>query len=229
MTELATADASSDQPAFEPFLALDGRSERVRAVVEPVLFAEGCELVNLVVVTGQKQAQVKVFVDLSEDRLASEESAPATEDGNAEETLEAADGAQTIGLAVLTKINRLLGDVLDVEDQAQSLFRGSYVLEVSSPGLDRPLAKRSHFPRAVGQVVKIRSRAVIASGKGVTGKLVVSDDDGIAVLPTGGAEDSEPLRVSFGDIESAHILYSFDEPGQKGRGKTKRRDKKAQK
>ena len=169
----------------EPFLlSLDSRTEQLRSIIEPVIEDEGYELVWLVLVPGAKRAVLRIFVDTH-------------------------DAETHIDLTVLEKLNRLLGGVLDVEDQHQGLFRGEYNLEVSSPGLDRPLAKRRHFESAVGQKVKVRSRTKIGDGgRGLTSKMTGVSDDGIELLRGDGATDT--VMISWADLDDAHVVFEFE-------------------
>jgi ribosome maturation factor RimP len=169
----------------EPFLlSLDSRTEQLRSIIEPVIEDEGYELVWLVLIPGAQRVVLRIFVDTH-----------------------AAD--THIDLTALEKLNRLLGSVLDVEDQHQGLFRGQYNLEVSSPGLDRPLAKRAHFESAIGQKVKIRSRTKIGDGgRGLTSKLTAVSDEGIELLRGDGAVDT--VMVSWADLDDAHVVFEFE-------------------
>lgn len=169
--------------ALESFLIpLDPRAETLREIVEPVVVDEGFELVSLVIVPGSQRSIVRVFVDTWE--------------------------AEThIGLGDLERLNHLIGDVLDVEDSHRGLFRGQYNLEVSSPGVDRPLTKRRHFEQAVGKRVKLRTRVKLPSGgKVVAGQLVAAGDAGVEVAPDG----QGLIPVPWGELEDAHVVFVFE-------------------
>lgn len=170
---------------LEPFVVpLDPRAETLRSIVEPVIADEGFELVSLVVVQAARRSIVRIFVDTK-------------------------DPETRIGLADLERLNHLVGDVLDVEDQHRGLFRGQYNLEISSPGLDRPLSKKSHFERAVGERVKVRTRGRIAGGaRGHTGKLLSTSDDGIRLAKDDREDDT--VLVSWDDLEDANVVYTFE-------------------
>ena len=143
-------------PTLEPFIvALDPASERVRKIVEPAIDAAGCELV-LKVRRQARTATVQIFADRQ--------------------------GEETIGIDDLQKLNRELGDLLDVEDAHEGLFPGTWDLEVSSPGIDRPLTKKSHFTAAKGAKVKIKGRALGGARVTVRGVLTDVSETAIAVL-----------------------------------------------
>ena len=93
-------------------------------------------------------------------------------------------------------ISREVGDLLDIEDP----LPGRYRLEVTSPGLDRPLVTDGDFQRAHGRKVKV----VLTSGKAVIGRLESWESDGIQVSDKAGAKVI-PRR----EIAKAHIEVEF--------------------
>lgn len=96
------------------------------------------------------------------------------------------------------RVSRQVSGVLDVED----LVRGHYVLEVSSPGLDRPLFTAEHFSRFAGQKVKLRLSLPLEGRRNFTGVLQgVRDGD---VLVT--VDDGEELRFALDNIEQARLV-----------------------
>ena len=87
--------------------------------------------------------------------------------------------------------------ILDVEDP----ISGKYNLEVSSPGLDRPLVKTSHFEEVVGETVKIRTRWPIQGRRRFTGILTRTSDDAALV-----EVDGEVYEVPYEDMERARLV-----------------------
>jgi ribosome maturation factor RimP len=82
------------------------------------------------------------------------------------------------------KISRVVGDLLDVSD----LITNPYHLEVSSPGLDRPLRKLAHFRKVVGQIIELRTVAPVDKRRKFKGVLMDADTEKITincVLPHG--------------------------------------------
>jgi ribosome maturation factor RimP len=71
----------------------------------------------------------------------------------------------------------------------------SYSLEVSSPGLDRPLTKPEHFRRFVGHRVKVRTRDAIEGRHNFTGTLTAADERSVCVDPGGGSVEIPLDRV----------------------------------
>ena len=90
---------------------------------------------------------------------------------------------------------------LDVEGFAP----GPYALEVSSPGIERPLKLPRDFARRVGDNVKVKTTTPVEGRTNITGELVSADDDGIVVSVAGGE-----LRVRHADIASARTVVDWD-------------------
>ena len=84
-------------------------------------------------------------------------------------------------------INRELGDWLDQED----FIEDSYILEVSSPGLGRPLKKEKDFARSIGKEVDIKLYKAVEKQKDYTGVLEAYDKDTVTI----GLEDG--TRITF--------------------------------
>jgi len=99
-----------------------------------------------------------------------------------------------------TLISREVSAHLDVHD----LIPGRYTLEVSSPGLDRPLQKASDFQRNVGRLLKVTVRDPEGKQRQVKGELL-SCEDGRVVLDVKG----ENIPIMLGDIQSAKVQPRF--------------------
>jgi ribosome maturation factor RimP len=87
-----------------------------------------------------------------------------------------------------------LGDCERVTTHLRELLE-SYSLEVSSPGLDRPLTKPEHFRRFVGRRVRVRTREAIEGQRSFTGTLTAADERSVCVDPGGGAVEIPLDRV----------------------------------
>jgi ribosome maturation factor RimP len=107
-------------------------------------------------------------------------------------------------LDTISSVTRAVSEVLDRNDP----FPGHrYTLEVSSPGVERPLRTPAHFARAVGEMVSVRT---VAGGQGerrVQGVLAAVDDDGIVLTGTGLPEEGR--RLGFDDIERARTVFEW--------------------
>jgi ribosome maturation factor RimP len=94
-------------------------------------------------------------------------------------------------------VSRQVSAVLDVEDPIPE----AYVLEVSSPGLDRPLVKREDFERYAGETVKLRLLEAVEGRKNFKGTLVGVEGDAILV-----DVDKERFRLPMARIERARLV-----------------------
>lgn len=96
-----------------------------------------------------------------------------------------------------SKVSRQVSAMLDVEDPIQ----GRYTLEVSSPGVDRPLFEIAHFQKFIGNKVKIRVYAPINNQRNFVGKLSRVEGTNIHLLV-----DENEVVVPFSDIEKAKLI-----------------------
>ena len=91
--------------------------------------------------------------------------------------------------------------VLDVEDP----ISGEYNLEVSSPGMDRPLFTFDQFSRYVGELIKVRLQMAVDGMRNFTGKLVQAENDSLTF-----EVESQQLTVSINQIDKANLVPNFD-------------------
>lgn len=76
-----------------------------------------------------------------------------------------------------------------------------YSLEVSSPGIDRPLTKPEHFRRFLGRRVKVRTREPIEGRRNFTGTLAGADDESVMV-----ASEGAPVRIPLERIKRSNLI-----------------------
>jgi ribosome maturation factor RimP len=95
------------------------------------------------------------------------------------------------------RVSHQVSGVLEVEDP----IKGQYTLEVSSPGLDRPLFKPEHYARFVGEVVSLRLARPLGERRRFKGRLLALRD-GAVVIEQDGAEVVVPLE----DIDKAQLV-----------------------
>jgi ribosome maturation factor RimP len=110
------------------------------------------------------------------------------------------DGPDGVDVDTLGRLSERVSRLLDDEGYEP----GPYDLQVSSPGLERPLRRPDHFWRSVGQRVKVKTRAPTAGSRTHTGTLVAADDEGITLSNSDGE-----LRVSLADIASARTVVDW--------------------
>ncbi|VEG12712.1 ribosome maturation factor RimP [Moraxella cuniculi] len=100
-------------------------------------------------------------------------------------------------------VNHQVSGVLDVHDP----IAGEYVLEVSSPGFDRPLFTREQVAEYVGEVVNLRLIHAIGTAENkrrkVVGRLMSVTDSGMQIL----TEDKLEFDIAFDSVDKAHLVY----------------------
>lgn len=94
-------------------------------------------------------------------------------------------------------VSHQVSGVLDVEDP----IREQYTLEVSSPGLNRPLFKLEQFERFIGHWVKLRLYIAFEGRRNFTGRIVTVEDDAVQI-----EMDGEPFTFTVEDIDKAHLV-----------------------
>ncbi len=153
------------------------RTDDLRPLLEPVVAAAGLDLEDLVVTPAGRRRVVRVVVD---------------QDGG-------------VSLDAVAAVSQALSDALDAPEADRALGGAPYVLEVSSPGVDRPLTAPSHWRRARGRLVL----AELDGGAGeLTGRVVRADDDGV-VLDVAGAQ----RRLAWAELRRGRVQVEFSRPG----------------
>jgi len=158
-------------------------TQRVRDAVEPLIAAAGLYLEDVEVTSAGARSVVRIVVDLEEDAVGG------------------------LDLERVAAISRDISTAIDATDA----FAGELTLEVSSPGVSRPLTERRHFTRARGRLVTLRLR----DGSTLTGRLVDVDrstDDAVLVLvPEAPAAKGrrpvvgEPVRLHLAEVRDGHV------------------------
>lgn len=110
------------------------------------------------------------------------------------------DKPEGVDLADCENVSRQLSAWLDVEDPVP----GHYVLEVSSPGLDRKLTKPAHFRRYIGDDVRVKMRFPVEGRRNFRGRLVAANGETIEV-----EVDGEPHRLPLATIDTARLVPSL--------------------
>jgi ribosome maturation factor RimP len=110
------------------------------------------------------------------------------------------DSPRGVNVDDCAKVSRQLSALLDVEDP----LPGQYTLEVSSPGLDRPLVKPEDFRRFVGETVKVKMQQPVLGRRNFSGRLVEVAADHVVV-----EVDKEIFNLAFDDMERARLVPRF--------------------
>lgn len=152
-------------------------SEKVQAlldVIEPVVVSSDYELVDLEYAPEKGGVVLRLFVD----------------------TVPPSDETMGVSIEDCTRVSRVVSEVLDQRDPIE----GEYRLEVSSPGLFRPLTKAEHFTRVVGSRVRIVAIEKI-KGRGVFVGMLRALKDGQLHLEV----DSTEVAVPFELVKKANL------------------------
>lgn len=120
------------------------------------------------------------------------------------------DRADGVTVEDCERVSHQVSGMLDVEDP----IRGEYTLEVSSPGIDRPLFRREDFARFAGQRVKLKLRAPLAGRARYTARLDGLEGDEVLL-----EVDGEVLRFAYDEIDQARLVGD-PRPGRGHAGET---------
>ena len=115
-----------------------------------------------------------------------------------------------VPLSEIQSFSRRFGAILDVEDPVE----GTYVLEVSSPGVNRRLRTPAHFALCAGKRIRVTLSDPREGRRHLVGTLARSDGEGIDVQ-VGDAE----IRIAYGDIRKANLDVTQEELFGKGKKK----------
>lgn len=109
----------------------------------------------------------------------------------------------------LAVVSRQMSDVLDVhaDSLSQSVGRG-YTLEVSSPGVNRPLTRPQHFDAFVGKRVHVRTSEPVGDRQSFRGTLTAVASSGIVLT----ADDRSAHEIPFSAIARANYQHDFSPP-----------------
>lgn len=106
------------------------------------------------------------------------------------------------------QVSREVSAILDVEDAVPG---GPYLLEVSSPGLDRKLLKAADYERFAGSRVRLQTREPVEGNRHFDGRLQGLRDGRVAV-EVGGGKTKSPARtveIELGNVERANLVPEF--------------------
>lgn len=101
----------------------------------------------------------------------------------------------------IAKLARSISRALDEHDPID----GKYTLEVSTPGLERPLRTPDHFARSIGTTVKVKTKPGVEGERRLEGAITAADDASVTVQDTDGAERT----LRYEDIERARTTFEW--------------------
>jgi ribosome maturation factor RimP len=115
------------------------------------------------------------------------------------------DGTMTV--EDCEEVSRAVSPALDVDDPIEK----AYHLEVSSPGIDRPLVRKSDFTTWTGHLVKMETSIVVADRKRFKGKIVEAGEDDVLIEREKAAYGEEPtVRVPYDAISETRLILTDD-------------------
>jgi ribosome maturation factor RimP len=162
----------------------DPATARLTGSIEPVVAAAGYDLEELVVTPAGRRSVVRVVVD--RDR--------------------------GVTLDDIAEVSRAVSDALDAEDDGMG--RTPYVLEVTSPGVDRPLTEERHWRRNLGRLVAVAVGPAGATEQ-VTGRITAVEDDGVTLAveakgkPGAKKRPPTPRTVPWAQLGAGRVQVEF--------------------
>ena len=178
----------------------------LEAAITPVLRAHGVDTVEISYQMESSGWVLRVIVESLEGSAGSPDSSPVEVAPSA-----SVSGSEPVHLGILTEIARDLSSALDVAD----VIPHRYNLEVSSPGLDRPLRAPRDYERARGQLAKVHLSRPGADGQRVLRGNILAVNDGAVDVEV----DGKPITARFEDIERAHLIFELPTNPKGGRPK----------
>lgn len=212
----------SDEPTGVPGTVERARGRMLEAVVEPVLATLGYELVHLEWTATGRQHKLQIFVDHPAGITLDDCARLSPILGNALDAAEIADAAHGAAGADAAHGAAEPPGAATAEGggfggELSRLLAAPYVLEVSSPGLERPLSRRSHYARFIGRLCRLRVFSPLAPGdaqRNFNGRIEAVEPDphqpnddrsGTVTLrdPDGGQEH----RIPIDRVRRARLVY----------------------
>jgi ribosome maturation factor RimP len=190
----AEATTSSDRTGTgkaEAAPAQNLEAQRLHALLEPAVHANRLYLEDVSIQVAGANRVVHVVVDL-----------PQEETGG-------------VTLDVIAEISKTLSDMLDNDPSTDAR---PYELEVSSPGVGRPLTEPRHWHRARGRMAKVN----VLQGENVTGRIHAVDDGGVTLIPEIAVKkgmkpkQGEPVKIPFDRIRSGKVEIEFSHLDEAG-------------
>jgi len=176
----------------------------LEAAITPVLRAHGVDTVEVSYQMERGGWVLRVIVESLDDTRPSDVPRPSSPPS-------APPGFEPIHLGLLTEISRDLSSALDVAE----VIPHRYHLEVSSPGLERPLRSARDYQRSLGQLCKVHLARPASDGQRVLrGRILEAAGDAIRI-----EVDGKPISARLDDVERAHLIFELPAHPKGGRPK----------
>ena len=176
----------------------------IAKLLAPTIASLGVELLGVEYLPAPGSALLRLYIDVPEAA--------------------AGEQARAVGIEDCEAVSREVSAQLDVEDP----ISGNYTLEVSSPGVDRPLFSPAQFARFIGERAKVGLKLPQDGRRRLQGAIVAVDGDRIAF-----DVDGTPVEVGFDNIDKARLLPDWVAmglaPAQDKSGRDARPGKQAKK
>jgi ribosome maturation factor RimP len=167
--------------------------EQIRPTVEGPLAALGLLVEDVAVTPAGRRRLVRVWID----RLLETDAAEVTEP------------TPSLSLDEVADATRVVSDALDASDV---MGEQPYTLEVTSPGVDRPLTQPRHFQRNVSRLVTLTP----VEGEPVTGRIVRAGQDDLTLeVPAVKKQPARRHDVRYADVSRAVVQVEFSRGGDK--------------
>ena len=188
--------------------------EALVAAIEPILGPLGLELYDIELIgTAGKSRALRVLVDR----------AAASPDAEPD-----AGPVPGLGLDAVTKatlaISPELDRLADAGGPTAAVLRGQYTLEVSSPGLERPLRRPAHWRGAIGSTASVKTTSPAGDTMRRHGVVLGVDDDGVDL-----EIDGDRAHVAYTDIVQARTVFEWGAQTKPSAGTGKRGSSKSEK
>jgi ribosome maturation factor RimP len=165
-------------------LTVNAGTERIRALAEPIAAELGLEVLEVELLGKTPRQVLRIYLD------SPSEGRPVT-------------------IGDCEAVSRRLGDALD----AYEALAGRYMLEVSSPGIHRPLKKPEHFRRVLGGRVRLRLGTATDGMRNLVGRLIGFEGEHLTVE----GDDGHRITVRLPDVEKANFEHEFPDTSRPGR------------
>ncbi|MBI5502985.1 MAG: ribosome maturation factor RimP [Deltaproteobacteria bacterium] len=195
---------------------------RVEALARPIVAAFGCDVVVVRLSQGKRRSVVTVFLDtvLPEPTDEDWKRAALPLVPGAEPPPAAYEGSR-VSVETCGRASREIEAAID----ADGAIVGSYVLEVSSPGLERPLVRPADFVRHRGRPIEVWTKEPLDGSRHLRGLLAQADPRGFLLVPpaAGSGPGGEPRRIDYENVVSARLVVEIRRPEKPGHPANKAR------
>lgn len=175
---------------------MSDKATEIASLLAPTVGSLGLELLGVEYLPAAGGSLLRLYIDI-----------PADQAGNGAEP-------RAVGIEDCEAVSREVSAQLDVEDP----ISGNYTLEVSSPGVDRPLFTLDHFRRFAGETAKVVLRLPQDGRRRLTGRIVAVGEEEVVF-----DVDGSSLAVAFDNIDKARLVpdwaalgFPGSKPGKPG-------------